>query len=257
MTSATGNLVRDTILYDALRKLGGSSTFEETVAALPPDFDLDEMEYSGAIKILKLAPHQPLMIETTPAGTPLAPEPVEVVEEKFSNDIHGTIAPSDTNERVGELPIEPVEERLTLAQANDAVLDAENALGEARLALRNAQQRTKDARAALANAVTIWQTGLPVYSAERNVRDHLRASQAARRQRIELGGPTATTPPGKSYLDRAAKYGRDQSPEGAARSRMMHGAHRGAFPTSAKFQDNHDPRRGPVAKPRPKLPSEL
>jgi hypothetical protein len=262
MVSATANPVRDEILYSAIRKLGGSPTFEETVAALPQDFDLDETEYSGAIKIVALktqppdepppqvervAPHA-LMIDKTPSGDPLPVEPVETIEAATE------IEEAKPVENQGENP-EEISSPLTQQEANDAVLAAENALGEARFALRRAQENTKAARAAVANAVTIWQTGLPVYSAERNVRDHLKQSQEARRIRVEQGGPTATARPGKSYLDRAAKYGRDNSPEGAARSRMQHGAHRGAFSRSevaANSFQNRDPRRGPVVK----LPSE-
>jgi hypothetical protein len=248
MPSATGNPTRDRILYDAIQKLGDVPTFEATVNAVPRDFDLDEGEYNTAIKILHVAPRPArLLIDRNPDGHSLvAPE---VAETKLPDDIRGTIAYEAPAERTHDAPIDPP---LTHQQANDAVLAAENNLGNARLALRHAQETTKSARAANANAITIWQCGLPVYTSEMNVRDFLKSQQAARRERIAQGGPAATTPPGKSYLDRAAKYGRDNSAEGAARSRMQHGAHRGAFPTSQKFQQNHDPRRGAVAK----LPSE-
>lgn len=253
MASATGNPVRDEILYEAIRKIGGGGSFEATVAALAPDFDLDENEYNGAMKILNLAPDVAQPIEQRPdvaqSVEPHAAQSVEPhpVETKLSNDIHGTIAPETVAERTGGLPIEP-HQRMTSQEANNAVLAAENKLGAARITLRNRQAETKAARSALATSISIWQTGLPAYTAEMNVRAHLKASQEARRKRIEQGGPSATTPPGKSYLDRAAKYGRDHSPEGAARSRMQNGAHRGAFSTASKFQKNFDPARGPVAK---------
>jgi hypothetical protein len=237
MTSATGNPVRDGILYEAIRKIGGGVSFEATVAALAPDFDLDEIEYDGAMKILNLAPKS--------------------AEPKLSNVSEGTIAPETPAERMGGLPngsphTDPGARRMTSQEATAAIQAAENALGEARAALRLRQAETKAARAALATSITIWQTGLPVYTSEMNVRAHLKAQQQARRERIEQGGPAATTQPGKSYIDRAAKYGRDNTPEGAARSRMQNGARRGAFGISAKFQKNFDPARGPVAK----LPSE-
>jgi hypothetical protein len=245
MSSATGNPTRDRILYDVLYKLGGSPSFGATVAALPDDFDLDKIEHSNAVKILRLAaPHGRIMIDSTPDGAPLssAPEPVETVEA----------APNAEDFLLQPEPVAD-EPPVTLDEANVDVLMAENALGEARLALRRAQQQIKDCRAVMADAITRWQTGGPQWTAEMNTRAHLRASQEARIQRVQGGGTRAgQSPGGKSYIDMAAKHGRDMSPEGAARSRMLNGSHRGAFPTSMKFQNNHDPRKGPVVK----LPSE-
>jgi hypothetical protein len=252
MASATANPVRDEILYSAIRKIGGGVSFEATVAALPPDFDLDEAEYSTAMKILNMAPGPVEDVTTSiEAGpdvtTSIEPHPPET---KFSNVSEATMAPSEAIQRTGGLPIDPP---MTNQQASDAVLAAENKLGEARMKLRHRQAETKAARATLATSITIWQTGLPAYTQEHLVRDHLKASQEARRKRVEQGGaPNSAAPPGKSVIDRQAKYGRDNSPEGAARSRMQNGARRGAFGISAKFQNNFDPARGAVAK----LPSE-
>ena len=232
MASATGNPVRDGILYEVIRKIGGGVSFESAVAALAPDFDLDESEYTAAMKILNMAPG------------PQSDVPVRIEA--------GSEVPAPQSLPHPPQSIEAHPEPLTHQEAADAVLATDNALGEARMKLRDRQAETKLARSALATSITIWQTGLPHYSAERNVRDHLKAEQAARRQRIEQGGPAATAQPGKSYIDRAAKYGRDNTPEGAARSRMQNGARRGAFGFSQKFQKNFDPARGPVAK----LPSE-
>jgi hypothetical protein len=199
MPSATCNPVRDRILYDAIQKLEGPVTFEATVAALPPDFDLDEMEFNGAVKILHVAPQsgRALMIAENPNGHRLAPEPVEPsteivdaqpIENQAVTLVEGSVP--------GEQTPEPVEaEPLTSQQAHDAVLEAHNALGNARLALRRAQENTKAARAANANAITIWQTGLPVYTAERNVRDHLKAEQAARRQDVSGSSVAGQTRP--------------------------------------------------------------
>jgi len=260
MVSATGNAIRDKVLYDVIRKLDVPS-FESTVAALPADFDLDEIEYSGAIKIIALyapnpddppeppplvervAPRAALMIDKNPDGHSLVPtKTLEKIEPPRAAQPEPS--PIDTAEATPE----PV---LTAQQANRAILDAQTRLGEAHIVLQRARDATAKARAALANAVTIWQTGLPPYSQEQLIRDHLRSEQEKRRQRIEQGVHPQVKQVGKSAVDRSAAYGRDNSPEGFVHSRMQAGRRRGAFPASAQYQTNSDPRRGPVFVPKP------
>jgi hypothetical protein len=237
MPSATGNIHRDTILYAAIGTLDVIN-FDNAVAALPADFDLDQEEFTGAVKILN---SRPLMIDKTPDGRSLVPpkslENIEAPREAEDEPPHDPPA------------VEAPQPVIGFQEANDNVLAAHNALGTARLALRQARQNTQDARGALARSISIWQTGLPAYTREDLIRDHLRGEQERRRQRIEAGLPAnAPKRVANSYLDRSAAYGRDNSAEGAARSRMQNGGRRGAFPSSMQHQINNDPRRGPVGK---------
>jgi hypothetical protein len=254
MVSATGNAIRDQILYAAIRKLTGEITFEATVAALPNDFDLDETEYNGAIKILDLygAPDDPeppqgertapLMIDKTPDGKhSLIPKTLE--------KIGAPRAPLPERPPIATARATPEPVRLTAIQANHAVLEAQRRLGEGRIVLQRARDAKIKAQGALANAITIWQTGMPPYTQENLIRDHLRSEQEKRRQRIEGGAPPQAKTHGHSAIDIAAAYSKDNSPEGFARSRFENGRQRGAFPKSALHQKNYDPRRGPVFKP--------
>jgi hypothetical protein len=259
MVSATGNAIRDQILYAAIRKVPGEITFEAAVAALPKDFDLDEIEFSGAVKILERygAPDDPeppppqaeraapLMIDRNPDGHSLAPP--KTLEK---NEAPRAPQPEPPPIATAKATPEPV--RLTAVGANRAILDAQRRLGEGRIVLQRARDAKMKAQGALATAITVWQTGLPPYTQEALIRDHLRSEQEKRRQRIEGGAPPQAKTHGHSAIDIAAAYSRDNSPEGFARSRFQNGRQRGAFSKSAQHQINHDPRRGAVGK----LPSE-
>ncbi len=267
MSYSTGNLERDKMLRKAINRVRGRGeemTLENIASKLPPDFQVDEQEAEGMLEAmqagvsssapaasavgdvsLEVTAHVPdnaaPLIATNPEGHPFPK--IEPVEDEPVEPL--TFEP----------PVEPPVERprLTQIEANKAILAAQDRLGQARIEIQKARFNTQRARTALANQITIWQTGLPAYSREELVRDFLRSEQEKRRQRIEGGIPPEYKPVGKSAIDRAAAYSRDNSPEGAVRSRMTGGGmRRGAFPKSMQHQSNFDPRRGAVAK----LPSE-
>ena len=255
MAFTTGVPERDKRLRRAIGEViafNEPMSFEQVTQHLPKDFELEPEEYSGMLadmahgeepppQVERVAPRT-LMIAETPEGNPLPPE----TQENFESPREAEAAEPD--EVTADATPQP-EIRLTAQEANRAVLDAQNRLGQARINIDIARDKTAKARAKLANAITVWQTGLPPYTQEQLVRDHLRSEQEKRRQRIEGGIPPEYKPVGKSALDRAAAYSRDHTPEGAVRSRMQIGARRGAFPKSMQGQLNHDPRRGPVFKP--------
>ncbi len=262
MAYTTGNAERDKRLRRAIGELIACHeevTFEAVAAHLPKDFELEEIEFSSMLadmaqgedepteppppppQVERVAPRA-LMIDKSPHGAPLPPE----TQENFESPREAEDEPPqiDTAEATPQPEI-----RLTAQEANRAVLDAQNRLGESRIQINLARDKTKRARAKLAAAITAWQEGAPPYTQEQLVRDHLRSEQEKRRQRIEGGIPPEYKPVGKSALDRAAAYSRDHTPEGAVRSRMQIGARRGAFPKSMQGQVNTDPRRGAVYKP--------
>jgi hypothetical protein len=260
MVSATGNAIRDKVLYAAIRKLTVPS-FESAVAALPADFDLDDIEYSGAVKILELYgapddPEPPPLVRSYDHGSaPRAllidknPDGHSLVSSKSLEKIEAPRAPQPEPPPIATAKATPEPVRMTAIEANHAIIAAQHRLGEARIVLQHKRDATAKARAALANAVTIWQTGLPPYSQEQLIRDHLRSEQEKRRQRIEGGAPPQAKTHGHSAIDIAAAYSKDNSPEGAVRSRMQYGRSRGAFDKSKQYTQNYDPRRGPVFKP--------
>jgi hypothetical protein len=257
MVSATGSAIRDQVLYAAIRNLKVEATFEAVAAALPADFDLDEIEYSGARKILALQskddPHEPpplvervapraLLIDKNPDGHSLVPaKSFEKIEPPRAAQ------PEPPPIATAEVTPEPV--RMTAIEANHAILKAQNRLGEARIRLQHARDGKMKAQAKLADAITAWQNGQEPYTQENLIRDHLRSEQEKRRMRIEQGVPPQAKIVGNSALDRAAAYGKDNSPEGFVHSRMQAGRRRGAFPASEQYRRNIDPRRGPVFKP--------
>jgi hypothetical protein len=256
MTYTTGNVERDKRLRRAIGEIIACNedlTIEAIAAHLPKDFELETAEAEGMaadMGHLETQPEPPvervnpraLMIEKTPHGAPLPPETLE----NFEAPREAEDEPSHIN-TANATPV--LEIGMTGQEANNAILAAQNRLGEARIKINVARDSTARARAALASAITIWQTGLPPYTHENLIRDHLRSEQAKRKARIEGGVPPEYKPVGKSALDRAAAYSRDHTPEGAVRSRMQIGARRGAFPKSMQGQVNTDPRRGAVYKP--------
>jgi hypothetical protein len=263
MVSATGSAIRDQVLYTAIRNLKVEATFEAVAAALPKDFDLDEIEYGGAIKILALQakddPPEPppqversapraLMIDKNPDGHSLVPpktaSPGEIIEDELARGLRDP----NTGRRqpIPDTSPEPV---MTAIEANHAILKAQNRLGEARIRVQRARNAKMKAQSALADAITAWQNSQEPYTQEQLVRDHLRSEQEKRRQRIEGGIPPQVKTHGGSAIDIAAAYSKDNSPEGFARSRMQNGRSRGAFSKIAQHQINYDPRRGPVGKP--------
>jgi hypothetical protein len=260
MVSATGSAIRDQVLYAAIRNLKAEATFEAVAAALPVDFDLDEIEYSGAIKILALQskddPPEPppqveraapraLLIDKNPDGHSLVP-PKSLEKIEPPRDAQPEPPPIATAEATPE----PV---LTAIEANHAILKAQNRLGEARIRLQHARDARMKAQGKLADAITAWQNGQEPYTQENLIRDHLRSEQEKRRVRIEQGVPPQAKIVGNSAVDRAAAYGKDNSPEGFVHSRMQAGRRRGAFPASEQYQRNTDPRRGPVFTGKPSV----
>jgi hypothetical protein len=249
MTYSTGSKERDTFLRRAIGEIVALKeplSVEAIAANLPNDFELETEEAEGMcaamghleMAFIPAAAGKPL-IEENPEGQPF-PKSLEKIEAAHASEAEASAeASADTT------PV-PV---MTRDEASNAVLAAHNALGEARIAYRKSQEATRAARAALATSITVWQTGQPPYTREDMTRDFIRGSNAARAQRAANGTPPQAKAIGKSYIDRAAAYDRDNSAEGAARSRMQTGSHRGAFPKSMKGALNFDPRRGPVAKP--------
>jgi hypothetical protein len=240
MVTATGSPIRDKILYDVIRKLTGEVTFEAAVAALPTDFDLDDVEFNGAVSILRMAP---MMISENPDGHSLAPsKSLENIEPPRD------AKPEPPHIDTAEATPEPV--RMTAVQANRVIIDAQTHLGEARIVLQRARDHKMKSQGALATAITAWQNGAPPYTQEMLIRDHLRSEQEKRRVRTEQGVPPQAKTHGNSAVDIAAAYSKDNSPEGAVRSRFQNdGRRRGAFPKSQLGTRNYDPARGPVWKP--------
>jgi hypothetical protein len=258
MTYSTGNSERDTRLRRAIGEAIACNepmTLEQVAAHLPKDFDLEADELSGMLDAMAHdndAPDEPppqvervapLLIDATPDGHPFAqPKSLEKIEPPREAE-----AAEPHNDAADEAPQPEI--RLTAQEANNAVLAAQNRLGEARININLARENTKRARGKLAAAITAWQNGATPYTQEQLVRDHLRSEQEKRRQRIEQGVPPQVKRVGKSALDISAAYSRDNTPEGAVRSRMQIGARRGAFPKSMQGQKNFDPARGAVYKP--------
>lgn len=260
MAYTTRNAERDKRIRRAIGEIVACNeplTFEAIAEKLPKDFDLETAEAEGIAgnmgllesdpkpdepppQVERVSPRKALMIETSPHGAPL-PETLEKIEPPRGAEA------TEPQEDAADATPQP-EIRLTAQEANKAILDGQNRLGEARIQINKARDKTAKARAALASAITAWQNGAPAYTREQMTRDFIRGSNEARRQRIEGGIPPEVKAVGKSAIDRSAAYSKDYSAEGAARSRMQHGARRGAFPSSMKFQQNFDPRRGPVAK---------
>jgi len=235
------------------RAIGEVKAFSEPMSLdsvrqhLPPDFDLDAEEFGGfaldmrLIEIEHFEPpttHAKPMIDQTPAGDPL-PETLEQIEPPRAAQ------PEPRQEDTADEDSGPI---LTARECNAAILDAQNRLGEARVQLAHRRNATAAAKAVLAAAIMQWQTGQKAYSQQDLIRDHLRSEQEKRRRLIEGGVPPQVKIVGKSAIDRARAYSRDNSPEGAARSRMLNGMSRGAFSKSDQHKINYDPRRGPVGK---------
>jgi hypothetical protein len=261
--SVTGNDTRDKFLRRAIGEvvaLHERPTLQTISERLPKDFAADQEEVDGMLAEMnigvaaekpKAIPSQKTenlapMIQTNPEGHALASKSLENFEPPREAE-----ADESHEDAADETPAPEI--RLTAQEANAAILKAQNRLGEARIVIQRRRDATAKARAALATAITVWQCGLPPYSREQLVRDHLRSEQEKRRQRIEGGIPPEVKPVGKSAIDRRAAYSTDNSAEGFARKRNAveggDGARRGAFPKSMMNQRNFDPRRGPVFKP--------
>jgi len=252
---ATGSAIRDQVLYTAIRSVKGEVTFEAVVAALPQDFDMDEIEYNAAIKILAVnmdePPEPPPQVERTAPRALMIdknPDGHSLVQPKSLEKIEAARAPQPEPSPVTTAKAAP-EPVMTAFEANAAILKAQNRLGEARIRVQRARDAKMKAQGALADAITAWQNGQEPYSQENLIRDHLKSEQEKRRQRIEGGIPPQVKPRGGSAIDIAAAYSKDNSPEGFTRSRMQNGRSRGAFSKIAQHQINYDPRRGPVGKP--------
>jgi len=248
----TGNQERDQMYREKISSIGAGVTFETLVAAMPADFGAEAEEYEAFLAQSFTGAAPP------PAGTDLTSAPMF---DKTPDGQH-SLVPSKSLENIEAPRAAEVEASgndvapqpeilLTSAEANQAALSAQNKLTEAQVTARRAKEAAAKARAVLAAAIAEWRDGAPPYTQEMLLRDHLRSEQEKRKARIEGGGAQMPAPRvGRSYIDKAAAYGRDASPEGHVRSRMQNGgSHRGAFPSSQKYQMNYDPKRGPVAKP--------
>jgi len=247
MTYSTGNIERDKMLRRVIGELVACHE-KPTLAAvqenLPRDFDADADEVMGMLIDMKLVEVEHVEPVEPPAkiGPTLTapPKPLKKIEPPREAQ------PEPPHEDTADSAPERI---LSAQEANNAILAASNRVAEARASLTVRRRETATARAALANAITIWQTGLPPYTREQLIRDHLRSEQEKRRQRIEGGIPPQVKIVGKSAIDRAAAYSHDNSPEGAVQSRMQgNGRRRGAYPKNMLHQKNFDPARGPVFK---------
>ncbi len=259
MAYTTGSAERDKFLRRAIGEVIAchEQMTLEVVAAehLPKDFELEADELSGMLddmthgddapdeppQVERVPPRKALMIDKSPHGAPLPPETLEKIEPPRAPE-----AEPPHIDAADEAPQPEI--RMTAQEANQAILKAQNRLGNARIKINVTRDATAKARAKLADAITEWQSGAKPYTREALVRDHIRASNEARAQRVAQGIPPQVKAVGRSAIDRSAAYSKDYSAEGAARSRMQVGARRGAFPSSMKFQQNFDPKRGAVAK---------
>jgi hypothetical protein len=143
----TGNTERDSMLIEAIRqclKEKRPLSVANVGAFLPADFDLIAKELTAARRALTPAPLE----TTTPAGTPLAPEPLENFEPLDVAEPQ----PAD-NPPTSEAP----EADITYGQARTAVDLAHKRLSTAQVALIHRRQEHTDAKAALSVAITAWQ----------------------------------------------------------------------------------------------------
>ena len=173
MAYSTGVPARDRLLQTAIQQVitSGRTPSQKLVSReLPEDFSLDEYELEGAL------------------GDILDKPPSEAAPETLKN-IEAPRDPQPEPSPISTAKSTPEPVPMTALQANAAIIAAQTGLGEARIVLQRRRDATMKARADLANAITIWQTGLPPYTQESLIRDHLRSEQEKRRQRIMGGVP--------------------------------------------------------------------
>ncbi len=114
---------------------------------------------------------------------------------------------------------------------------AENNLADARARVNILSRDARTHRAALAIAIQTFQSAFAPKTALEQSREFTRTSQE---ERLAVANGTAprggnnTPVPGPSVLDRSLAYGKDNSADGYARSKMRTGHRRGSLPASQK-----------------------
>ncbi len=115
---------------------------------------------------------------------------------------------------------------------------AETALADARSRVNILSRDARTHRAALAIAIQTFQSAFEPKTALEQSREFTRTSQAERlavaNGTAPRGGGNNTPTPGPSVLDRSLAYGKDNSADGYARSKMRTGHRRGSLPSSQK-----------------------
>jgi hypothetical protein len=101
-------------------------------------------------------------------------------ESKLSNDIHGTMAPSEASDRALDLPIEPPQ---PLVPPHEILRRADAALDAARFDHRQSKQVLADARQRVSDTLAAYNAVAPALTPEQNVRSWIANNQAERARR--------------------------------------------------------------------------
>lgn len=184
--------LRQQILVDTIKEIGGTPTFAEIEVALQKyeafdlvQTDLDELEALGALN-----------------APPIIDAEFNIVEP---GDGINELPASETGVRI---------EPLTVDEAERAVVVATDALANARNAVNRTSRIEREKNAALAQAITQFQRAFPVYTPQQLIRDHL-ASEADQRRRIASGElPQKEVAAGhRSVIDRQRAWQRSGGPD--------------------------------------------
>jgi len=130
---------------------------------------------------------------------------------------------------------------LTMDEARERVRVLHEALAQARGAVMTLVNDQRHARDRLATAIAAFVSGMrPPLTREALVAEEIRRGRFQAKQQRE-------SRPGKSYVDRAAYFGRDNSAAGHVRSNLQYGYRRGAMPAS--MRGKIDPRYAAASMP--------
>jgi hypothetical protein len=214
MTYSTGNLERDALLQDAIRRVvavGKTPVLKFVARLLPNDFAVDQDELDGMLVEMNGGQDQapeppppqvrPLMIDKTPDGQHTLGTAPQVAEDEPPQ----VEAADDT-----------VETTLTEQQARAVFDQAHKRLDRAQSAMAVAQETLKQLRGGLAAEIASWQLLFKpqVQTREQLQRETIAANQAYK-QAVKDGtvAPPVRGPSGKgrSYIDRASGRGGDGS----------------------------------------------
>lgn len=198
--ATTGNPIRDVRIREAIqstRDSGEPVTFENLKRRLPDDFRLRPSEVSE----FKAA--DVVDAEFIQAAEPVAAEPAELVK--------------------------PLAEQIADAEA--ALVEAEQKLADVRTAVILCRRRVTTTRAAAARAITQFQSGLMPYRPADLIRDHLASEQEHRRKVAAGEVPARQRPRALSVVDAVG-----QSRPDSANQRYGRQFARGGYPASAYGQ---------------------
>ena len=228
MAYSTGNIERDAMIENAIRKLEARQqpiTLHTVTPRLPRGFELDLGELTGIMS--NLHPAEVEFEEGESLRSTWGPNnisaPVDDPAELKHSPTGGILAdqhPPKTLQKIEaphttepETPATPSPE-ISHAEAVEAVHKAQRAITDNRMTVRRAGERVRELRGKLHATVIAFQSGGRVYSPLQQARDFAATSQADRVKRL------ADVPP-----ELRSKYG---SAAAFARKIMRNGPSRGA-----------------------------